>query len=74
MVKEGVVEKLIELQRSKGKLFAGCMARFTVQLEVEEGLRQREKRGFKGEILGKVKKAFVSDAEVAAKVSWGSSP
>ncbi|KAL2338429.1 hypothetical protein Fmac_012875 [Flemingia macrophylla] len=65
MVKEGVVEKLMELQRSEGKLFAGCVARFAVQLEVGEGLRQREKRGFKGEILGRVREASVSDAEAA---------
>ncbi|KAE8713941.1 plant synaptotagmin [Hibiscus syriacus] len=57
--------------------FASCVARFAVQLEVGEGLRQREKRAFKQEILEKVKEASVNDAEAAtiiAEVLWGSSP
>ncbi|CAJ1944668.1 unnamed protein product [Sphenostylis stenocarpa] len=95
MVKEGLLEKLVELQRSEngGDLieigkervsavlerhpFASCVARFAVQLEVGEGLRQREKRAFKPEILVRVRKASVSDAEaatIAAEVLWGSSP
>ncbi|KAK0572516.1 hypothetical protein LWI29_032735 [Acer saccharum] len=57
--------------------FASCVARFAVQLEVGEGLRQREKRAFKQEIIMKVREASVSDAEVStivAEVLWGSSP
>ncbi|XP_022755191.1 uncharacterized protein LOC111303301 [Durio zibethinus] len=56
--------------------FASCVARFAVQLEVGEGLRQREKRAFKQEILTRVREASVSDAEAAtiiAEVLWGSS-
>ncbi|PSS24509.1 Protein like [Actinidia chinensis var. chinensis] len=57
--------------------FASCVARFAVQLEVGEGLRQREKRAVKLEILERVREACVSDAEAAtivAEVLWGSSP
>ncbi|XP_059286117.1 uncharacterized protein LOC132039634 [Lycium ferocissimum] len=57
--------------------FASCVARFAVQLEVGEGLRQREKRGFKQEILKKIREACDTDAEAAtivAEVLWGSSP
>lgn len=111
MINEGLVKKLVELQRSelggdlidlgrfeqskvetesvidagKGKSrsfleshpFASCVARFAVQLEVGEGLRQREKRAFKQEILAKVREASANDAEAAtivAEVLWGSSP
>ncbi|PSS36121.1 Latent-transforming growth factor beta-binding protein like [Actinidia chinensis var. chinensis] len=57
--------------------FASCVARFAVQLEVGEGLRQREKRAVKLEILEGVREACISDAEAAtivAEVLWGSSP
>ncbi|KAL3532281.1 hypothetical protein ACH5RR_005802 [Cinchona calisaya] len=57
--------------------FANCVAKFAVQLEVGEGLRQREKRAFKQEILNRIREASVSDAEAAtiiAEVLWGSSP
>ncbi|KAG5242778.1 Armadillo helical [Salix suchowensis] len=103
MLKEGLIKKLVELQRSElgGDLidigvfgdekdggngetrflenhpFASCVARFAVQLEVGEGLRQREKRAFKQEILKTVRNACVSNAEAAtieAEVLWGSSP
>ncbi|XP_022134648.1 uncharacterized protein LOC111006872 [Momordica charantia] len=117
MLDEGLIDRLVELQRSElgGDLiglgrqtaeegtgvaagevegrregresrekkflerhpFASCVARFTVQLEVGEGLRQREKRAIKPEILKRVTKACVSDAEAAtimAEVLWGSSP
>ncbi|CAL1412006.1 unnamed protein product [Linum trigynum] len=117
MLGEGLIEKLLELQRSelggdligmerfdsdsefdsdsdgggegqkkkkrkeKGFLerhpFASCVARFAVQLEVGEGLRQREKRALKPEILRRVKEGCVSDAEattIVAEVLWGSSP
>ncbi|KAL1335122.1 hypothetical protein HN51_064060 [Arachis hypogaea] len=115
MLKEGLVEKLVELQRSElggdlidldhekkkeeedendcdedgqvregkrqkrfleGHPFASCVARFAVMLEVGEGLRQREKRAFKQEILVRVREASVSDAEAAtivAEVLWGTS-
>ncbi|MED6205149.1 hypothetical protein PIB30_015271 [Stylosanthes scabra] len=120
MLKEGLVEKLVELQRSElggdlidldhekkkkkkkeeeedddndgdedgevgegkrqrfleGHPFASCVARFAVMLEVGEGLRQREKRAFKQEILFSVREASVSDAEAAtivAEVLWGTS-
>ncbi|KAJ1378925.1 hypothetical protein SESBI_47324 [Sesbania bispinosa] len=63
--------RLIELDRKRekeeirvggkrfleGHPFASCVARFAVQLEVGEGLRQRERRAFKPEILDRVKKA-----------------
>ncbi|CAI8610389.1 unnamed protein product [Vicia faba] len=82
MLKEGVVEKLVELQRlevnnGRNSDFANCVKRFAVQLEVGEGLRQREKREFKGEILMRVRKVCVSDAEtvsIVAEVLWGTSP
>ncbi|TYH15079.1 hypothetical protein ES288_A05G015500v1 [Gossypium darwinii] len=106
MLNGGLIEKLVELQRSEfggdligmGKYgneneesegkkrekkflenhpFASCVARFAVQLEVGEGLRKREKRAFKPEILEKVREASVNDAEAAtiiAEVLWGSSP
>lgn len=110
MLKEGLIKKLVELQRSElggdligeyenrglingndkkrrevggsSKLLesyplASCVARFAVQLEVGEGLRQREKREFKQEILVRVREACFSDAEAAtilAEVLWGSSP
>ncbi|GAB4828231.1 hypothetical protein Ancab_035143 [Ancistrocladus abbreviatus] len=118
MINEGLIKKLVELQRSelggdlidvgrcqerggggggaeengernggrrevsrekylKGHPFASCVVRFAVMLEVGEGLRQREKRAFKQEILKKVREASVSDAEAAtivAEVLWGSSP
>ncbi|PKI54324.1 hypothetical protein CRG98_025292 [Punica granatum] len=57
--------------------FASCVARFAVQLEVGEGLRQRERRAFKQQILIRVREASSSDAEAAtivAEVLWGSSP
>ncbi|KAK1389450.1 Latent-transforming growth factor beta-binding protein like [Heracleum sosnowskyi] len=102
MLNEGVIAKLVELQRSElgGDLidlerferggekaerkylenhpFASCVARFAVMLEVGEGLRQREKRAFKQEILKGVREACGdSDAKAAtitAEVLWGSSP
>lgn len=57
--------------------FASCVARFVVQLEVGEGLRQRERRALKQVILNRVREACVSDAECAtivAEILWGSSP
>nr|GMD76962.1 Armadillo-like helical [Ipomoea batatas]GMD80132.1 Armadillo-like helical [Ipomoea batatas] len=57
--------------------FASCVARFAVQMEVGEGLRQREKRAMKQEVLKRVRETSASDAETAtiiAEVLWGSSP
>ncbi|KAI3748474.1 hypothetical protein L6452_11559 [Arctium lappa] len=61
MLEEDLVKKLVELHKSKrrGVLmdlrgeskhveqhpFSSCVARFVVQLEAGEGLRQREKKG-----------------------------
>ncbi|KAK9947492.1 hypothetical protein M0R45_003115 [Rubus argutus] len=105
MLEEGLIEKLVELQRSdlggdlmelgmydeqdqnksssrdkkflERRPFSSCVARFAVQLEVGEGLRQRERRAFKQQILVRVREASISDAEAAtiiAEVLWGSSP
>uniref|UniRef100_A0A5K1CEH1 Uncharacterized protein n=1 Tax=Nymphaea colorata TaxID=210225 RepID=A0A5K1CEH1_9MAGN len=57
--------------------FGGCVAKFAIQLEVGQGLRQREKRAFKLEVLRRVREAVDSDAEAAtiiAEVLWGASP
>ncbi|GAV60537.1 hypothetical protein CFOL_v3_04067 [Cephalotus follicularis] len=57
--------------------FASCVARFAVQIEVGEGMSQKEKKEIKLEILEKVREASVSEAEAAtivAEVLWGSSP
>ncbi|KAK4391530.1 hypothetical protein Sango_1930800 [Sesamum angolense] len=84
MINGGLIKRLVELQsaevgvaRERKHPFANCVARFAVQLEVGEGLRQREKRAFKQQILSKVREACVSDAEsatIVAQVLWGSSP
>ncbi|KAI3890120.1 hypothetical protein MKX03_020021 [Papaver bracteatum] len=101
MLEEGLVKKLVELQRSQlgGCLidmgddddekvktrdreyleehpFVSCVSRFWIQLDVGEGLRQREKRAFKLEILQRVREACDSDSDAAtivAEVLWGSS-
>ncbi|PKI47104.1 hypothetical protein CRG98_032517 [Punica granatum] len=77
----GIVERLMELQRSEDderhSPFGSCVVRFAVQVEVGEGLTQQEKREMKTEILRRVKEASVSEAEAAsisAEVLWGSSP
>ncbi|XP_071716912.1 uncharacterized protein [Rutidosis leptorrhynchoides] len=82
MLEEDLVKKLVELQKCKigekqQQAFAGCVARFAVQLEVGEGLRQREKRALKQQVLKKVREACVCDPEVATIISevlWGASP
>lgn len=77
MLEEDLVGKLVELQRSEVGRSGSCVARFAVQLEVGEGLRQREKRAFKQQILVRVREASLSEAEAAtivAEVLWGSSP
>ncbi|RZC81742.1 hypothetical protein C5167_044316 [Papaver somniferum] len=106
MLEEGLVKKLVELQRSQlgGCLidmgdfgddekvktsrdrrdreyleehpFVSCVSRFWIQLDVGEGLRQREKRAFKLEILQRVREACDCDSDAAtilAEVLWGSS-
>ncbi|KMT18974.1 hypothetical protein BVRB_2g030720 [Beta vulgaris subsp. vulgaris] len=71
-----------ELGREKGEFvsnhsFSGCTARFTVQVEVGEGMEKREKKEIKMEILRRATAACVSEAEAATVVSevlWGSHP
>lgn len=55
--------------------FASCVSRFAVSVEVGEGLRQREKRAFKAEVVARVREAVIDEAEAAtvlAEVLWGS--
>ncbi|WOL20304.1 hypothetical protein Cni_G29108 [Canna indica] len=55
--------------------FASCVARWAVQVEVGEGLRQRERRELKRELVARVREAAASEAEAAtilAEVLWGS--
>ncbi|KAL0334007.1 UNVERIFIED_CONTAM: hypothetical protein Sangu_1556900 [Sesamum angustifolium] len=83
MINGGLIKRLVELQRAevgvateRKHAFANCVARFAAQLEEGEGLRQREKRAFKQQILSKVREACASDAEsatIVAQVLWGSS-
>ncbi|KAJ1281482.1 hypothetical protein BS78_04G309300 [Paspalum vaginatum] len=57
--------------------FVSAVARFAVQVEVGEGLSQREKRQTKLEILRRVREAAVSPAEeatVLTEVLWGATP
>nr|CAD1827770.1 unnamed protein product [Ananas comosus var. bracteatus] len=57
--------------------FASTVARFAVEVEVGEGMREREKRSTKQEIVRRVKEAVISPAEevtVLAEVLWGSTP
>ncbi|KAL5211921.1 hypothetical protein ABZP36_022768 [Zizania latifolia] len=57
--------------------FVSAVSRFAVQVEVGEGLSQREKRAAKLEILRRVREAAVSPAEeatVLAEVLWGATP
>lgn len=66
-----------EEEEGKRGGFDGCVAKFAVQVEVGEGLTNRERTEFKMEILRRVKEACVSESEVAtvsAEVLWGSSP
>ncbi|KAL7093440.1 hypothetical protein ACP275_11G041100 [Erythranthe tilingii] len=86
MINGGLIKKLVELQRSdettnkstKESPFERCVARFAVQIEMGEGLRQREKRALKQVILNRVREACVSDpaecATIISEVLWGSSP
>ncbi|KAJ8751872.1 hypothetical protein K2173_026073 [Erythroxylum novogranatense] len=57
--------------------FASCVAKFSVQVEVGEGLSQKERTNLKLEIMRRIKECNVSEAEFAtitAEVLWGSSP
>lgn len=55
--------------------FASCVSRFSIQLEVGEGLRQREKRAVKLEVLRRVREVEVvreaEGATIIAEVLWG---
>ncbi|URE38386.1 hypothetical protein MUK42_15431 [Musa troglodytarum] len=64
-----------ERQFLEARPFASCVARWAVQVEVGEGLRQREKREIKREVVARVREAAASEAEAAtalAEVLWGS--
>ncbi|THU69705.1 hypothetical protein C4D60_Mb08t17200 [Musa balbisiana] len=64
-----------ERQFLQARPFASCVSRWAVQVEVGEGLRQREKREIKREVVARVREATASEAEVAtalAEVLWGS--
>lgn len=80
--KGGVLAALLGWRRLAAALspqrpFVSAVARFAVQVEVGEGLSQREKRAAKLEILRRVREAAVSPAEeatVLAEVLWGATP
>ncbi|PKA47851.1 hypothetical protein AXF42_Ash019862 [Apostasia shenzhenica] len=58
----------------EGRPFVGAVARLAVGVEVGEGLRQREKRGFKLELLRRAREAAADEAEaatVAGEILWG---
>ncbi|CAJ1973696.1 unnamed protein product [Sphenostylis stenocarpa] len=83
MVKAGVVEILMDLQRGGCSecdcdfAFGNCVSRFAIQVEVGEGLGAEEKREVKSEILRIVKETSENEAEfatVSAEILWGSSP
>ncbi|KAL9313269.1 hypothetical protein ACSQ67_018721 [Phaseolus vulgaris] len=83
MVKLGVVEILMDLQREGCSecdcdlAFGNCVSRFAIEVEVGEGLSAEEKREFKSEILRIVKQVSETEAEfatVSAEILWGSSP
>ncbi|URE41265.1 hypothetical protein MUK42_15427 [Musa troglodytarum] len=64
-----------ERQFLDARPFASCVALWAVQVEVGEGLRQREKREIKREVVARVKEAAATEAEAAtvlAEVLWGS--
>lgn len=66
-----------QLHFLEARPFASAVARYAIQIEVGEGLRQREKREIKQDILKRVKEAAISPVECAnvfAEVLWGSTP
>ncbi|KAG0479691.1 hypothetical protein HPP92_010549 [Vanilla planifolia] len=70
MLEAGVVKRLLELQHSD--LGLGDEIR---EKERTEGLRQREKRAFKLEVLRRAREASVNEAEAATvtgEILWGS--
>lgn len=89
MLEAGLIKRLMALQRSpelggsiieleenevKLRPFAGAVARLAVEIEVGEGLRGKEKRVMKVEIVRRVKEAAAAEAEVATvlfEVLWG---
>ncbi|KAB2619046.1 hypothetical protein D8674_014915 [Pyrus ussuriensis x Pyrus communis] len=82
---EDLIEKLMNLQRLETKMeegegkfpFSRCVAGLQCWWRLAGLEEQSEKRGFKMEILRRVREASVSDAEAAsvvAEVLWGSSP
>lgn len=82
LLAEGLVKRLLCLQRTAtdtddNPLASSAVARFAVQVEAGQGLRPREKRAAKLEILRRVREAAVSPAEEAAvltSVLWGATP
>ncbi|KAK1269023.1 hypothetical protein QJS04_geneDACA006438 [Acorus gramineus] len=82
MMGAGVVERMVGMERGGDGGFGGCVGRFAVQLEVGEGLRGKERRAFKVEILRAVREAVSTDDEddqalcatIIAEVLWGSTP
>ncbi|GMG98986.1 hypothetical protein Nepgr_000826 [Nepenthes gracilis] len=60
----------------KSRPFSGCVAGFSVQVEVGSGTEKSEKKELKMEILRRARDASVSEAEAAtivAEILWGSS-
>ncbi|GLJ15760.1 hypothetical protein SUGI_0259360 [Cryptomeria japonica] len=54
--------------------FASAVSRFAIQVEIGQGLRKREKRALKQEILKRVRQVAPSDGDVAtiySEVLWG---
>lgn len=85
LLAEGLVKRLLCLQRTAtdttdeedNPLASSAVALFAVQVEAGQGLRPREKRAAKLEILRRVREAAVSPAEeasVLAEVLWGATP
>uniref|UniRef100_A0A453PYB7 Uncharacterized protein n=1 Tax=Aegilops tauschii subsp. strangulata TaxID=200361 RepID=A0A453PYB7_AEGTS len=89
LLAEGLVKRLLCLQRTAADadtnttdeeertMASSAVARLAVQVETGQGLRPREKRAAKLEILRRVREAAVSPAEEAAvltSVLWGATP
>ncbi|KAF7081136.1 hypothetical protein CFC21_085108 [Triticum aestivum] len=91
LLAEGLVKRLLCLQRTAADadttdtadeeeektMVASAVARFAVQVEAGQGLRPREKRAAKLEILRRVREAAVSPAEEAGVLTsmlWGGTP
>ncbi|GAB2275439.1 hypothetical protein Dimus_010196 [Dionaea muscipula] len=88
MIECGLMEKLVCLQRpeeldcggaeseeDKALGFAGCVARFALQVEMGEGMGTDEKKRIKMVMLRRAREASVSEAEAATIVAdllWGS--